>query len=155
MSLLDRIFRSKLTQEEEAYKAKTWQQIETLAAPALKAKPDELAKVKAKVLKEIDEQIYYARSVGKTPQQMEDERVAGDEPPDREQASVSAAWVRSFARGLLDVHPAEPQPIQLLPRSWRASLERSTDRGLIVPNYRQELPYLQGSTGSADGLVRH
>jgi hypothetical protein len=75
MWLLDRIFRSKLT-EEEAYKEKTWQQLEILVASALKGKPDELAKVKAKALKEIDEQIYYAKSVGKLPQQMEDERVA-------------------------------------------------------------------------------
>ena len=82
MALLDRLFLRKpspttdLTPDEEAYKEKTWRQIETLVGPVLKNDPTDFARVKDKALAEIDLHILYARTVGKTAQQLDDERVA-------------------------------------------------------------------------------
>lgn len=78
MALLDRLFRRKptptpdLTPDEEAYKVKTWRQVETLVGPALKDDPADFARVKDKALAEIDQHILYARTVGKTAQQLDD-----------------------------------------------------------------------------------
>lgn len=82
MAFLDRLFRRKpaptpdLTPDEEAYKVQMWRQLETLAAPALKDEPATLATFKDKALGEIDQDILYARTVGKTEQQLDEERFA-------------------------------------------------------------------------------
>ena len=82
VALLDRLFRRNptpspdLSPDEEAYKVKTWHQVETLVGPALKYDPSDLSQIKDKALAEIDQHILHARAIGKTAQQLEDERVA-------------------------------------------------------------------------------
>lgn len=82
MALLARLLRRRpcptpdLTPDEEAYRVKTWRQVETLVGPALKDDPADFARVKDKALAEIEQHILYARTVSKTAQQLDDERVA-------------------------------------------------------------------------------
>ena len=73
-SLIAKLFGAKYSEEELAYRDATWKAIEKLIPEASKQDVANWEKFKDKALEEIDEKIQYARSVGRSPQDLERER---------------------------------------------------------------------------------
>jgi hypothetical protein len=73
-SLITNLFGTKYSEEELAYRDATWNAIEKLIPEASKQDIANWGKFKTKALEEIDEKIQYARSVGRSPQDLERER---------------------------------------------------------------------------------
>lgn len=162
MALLARLLRRRpfptpdLTPDEEAYKVKTWRQVETLVGPALKDDPADFARVKDKALAEIDQHILYARTVGKTAQQLDDERVA---ELNRQLAARREVLQNGYALTQEDftttIHPADPGRHQLHPGSRSTLMGRAADRRTPVQDRRRGLPHIKGRAGRPHWPVRH
>lgn len=72
--IIARFFSTKYSEEERAYRDDTWKKIEELIPEASKRDIGNWGKFKAKVLGEIDDKIQQARSVSRSPQDLEKER---------------------------------------------------------------------------------
>lgn len=72
--LIAKLFGEKYSEEELAYRDATWRAIEKLIPEASKKDVANWENFKAKALAEVDEEIQYARSVGRLPQDLERER---------------------------------------------------------------------------------
>jgi hypothetical protein len=72
--LIAKLFGTKHSEEELVYRDTTWKAIEKLITEESKKDVANWVKFKAKALEEIDEKIQYARSVGRSPQELERER---------------------------------------------------------------------------------
>lgn len=87
-----------LTQNELEYKTQTLNQVNNLLEGALKNQPNGWEKLQPKLSAEIDEQILIARSLGKTPQQIEREKTdAFNAELERKRALIRNGYCLSVA----------------------------------------------------------